>query len=137
MSTPRFFIKMVDPDDVTKERVVWGSPANDLEPDETTEADERPTWDGLIYKASSDEEWGKCGGEQKIYLGGKSVKLGLDIADVGEEVKTRIAYSSNRGKLLEDQVIALAQIVAGLGCTEGTVTNKNTSGVVAAIRALQ
>lgn len=142
MSNPRFFIKMIDPNDFTKEKVVWGNPCTGEEPTDETEA-ECKLWDGLIYTAEEDEDWGDCKGKQKIYMGGNSVKLGLDVCDVGEadKVKPRVAYSSNRGNLLEDQVIALAQIVANLGCNcgygAGTVTNNDTSGIIAAIQALK
>ena len=145
MSTPRFYVKMIDPDDFTKEKVVWGNPCTGKEPTDETEA-ECKLWDGLIYRSDEDEEWGDCGGKQNIYLSEKSVKLGLDVCDVGEsdKVKTRVAYSSNRGKLLEDQVIALANIVATLTTTisfnTGYVsgaTSAAAKAVAAAVKALQ
>ena len=61
-----------------------------------------------------------------------------------DKVKTRVAYSSNRGKLLEDQVIALANIVATLTTTisfnTGYVsgaTSAAAKAVAAAVEALQ
>lgn len=131
MASPRFFVKMIDPKDFTKEKVVWGNPCVGQEPTDETEA-ECKLWDGLIYRSDEDEEWGDCGGKQNIYLSEKSVKLGLDVCDVGEadKVKTRVAYSSNRGKLLEDQVIALANIVATL-----TTTISFNNGYVSAATA--
>lgn len=145
MASPRFFVKMIDPKDFTKEKVVWGNPCVGQEPTDETEA-ECKLWDGLIYRSDEDEEWGDCGGKQNIYLSEKSVKLGLDVCDVGEadKVKTRVAYSSNRGKLLEDQVIALANIVATLTTTisfnNGYVSAATASAaeaVAAAVKALQ
>jgi len=145
MASPRFFVKMIDPKDFTKEKVVWGNPCVGQEPTDETEA-ECKLWDGLIYRSDEDEEWGDCGGKQNIYLSEKSVKLGLDVCDVGEvdKVKTRVAYSSNRGKLLEDQVIALANIVATLTTTisfdTGYVsgaTSAAAKAVAAAVKALQ
>ena len=133
MANTRFFIKTVDPENPCKEKVVWGSSLMGSDPNDETEAD-CGVWDGLMYISESNEEWGDCTGDQKVYFGGKAVKLGLDVCDVGEadKVKTRIAYSANRGKLLEDQVIALAKIVANLS---GYVSDHTTIHLDASTQA--
>lgn len=146
MAGTRFFIKTVDPENPYKEKVVWGSSLVGGEPDEESEA-QCGVWDGLMYISETNEEWGECTGNQKVYFDGKPVRLGLDICDVGEsdKVKTRIAYSSNRGKLLEDQVIALANALANISITiegygTGSVdssTRAAANAVASAVRSLQ
>lgn len=111
----RFFIKTIDPDNPGKEKIVWGSPIDGTPSDETEI--EKGLWNGLITLREQNEDWGECGGPQFVRINNEFKKLGLDIAAINEETLKYVAYSSERGKMLEDLVIQLAEVLAGLTIT--------------------
>lgn len=128
----RFFIKTIDPKNPGKEKIVWGSPIDGMPSDETEI--EKGLWDGLISLTEINEDWGDCGGPQFVRINGESKKLGLDIAAINEETKKHVAYSSERGKMLEDLVIQLAEAVSQLAILNGDGAYLRSSQLTAAVQ---
>lgn len=140
MSKTRFFLTMPDPENLSKQVVIHGNPMVDgeLEDDAEFGDSKLKPCDGTIELASSDEDWGECGGMQKVVLNGKKVKLGMDIASIGEPTKKRVAYASDRGKELEDAVIALATIISNMRVVgDASLVDHDASAIISSIQGLQ